>query len=228
MSLTTVVSDLDIEGLPDTLELWSCVGCGAMGTFSVCTGACKFAKTEIVAAESYAELLELSLFMREPEQKLGVVFRRLARVVEGGRSDFETLHREIQTEARDALATLSETSRAISTVVLADVASSEVWLCKTCGQVDAPQQCLGICVRRNADHVRMEAFQSLAKQAILQRRALDEGAALLRRICAVTPKEGQWKGAVLAFQTEARRLSQYAHSSDDKLPETISPGSVSS
>jgi hypothetical protein len=75
----------------------------------------------------------------------------------------------------------------------------KVWECVGCGRIDHPQPCVGICRDRKAEYVRAEDYAAVAVR-------LEDLEALLRRIAFTTPREGEWQGAWLALQRDARAL----------------------
>jgi hypothetical protein len=80
----------------------------------------------------------------------------------------------------------------------------KAWQCIGCGNLEAPQTCIGVCQYRKVELVsamdHAEARAELA-EALQQR---DQLAALLRRFASVTPREGAWETALRRFQDEAR------------------------
>lgn len=79
------------------------------------------------------------------------------------------------------------------------------WQCIGCGNLEAPQTCIGVCEYRKVELVyAFEHAQTAAElqAATAQRDAL---AALLRRFASVKPREGAWETALRRFQAEARK-----------------------
>jgi hypothetical protein len=82
----------------------------------------------------------------------------------------------------------------------------EAWKCIGCGNIEAPQTCIGVCQYRKVqlvdavEHDRMLA--DLRKTQQSRRRWRDE---LLRRLAYVTPHDGEWERSYRTLQNEARR-----------------------
>ncbi len=196
---------LETRRLPECLILWRCIGCGAMGNSEPCAGACKFRKLEIVSAAEYAELLENFDAIKEQADRLAAVVREIAALGDE-QSDYERVYRKLQLRAREILrsADYDETSR--QDTVDPEFEPATVWLCATCGQVEAPQSCLGICVRRNGEFLSADPYVELAARTEAEQRQARELRALVRQLAWVAPHVGQWEKACRAFQDKATKL----------------------
>ncbi|MCW2285140.1 hypothetical protein M2323_002940 [Rhodoblastus acidophilus] len=180
---------------PETLALWRCIGCGAMGNAAECAGSCAFAKSFVVEAARYADLLEH--------------FDALRARVEALRSWALDL---CATEGFSALAGLRSGAKTLLAPVAApplfagDEEGAEIWRCATCGQVEAFRDCLGVCIRRSGAFVETSDCALLADEIArleAERRGL---AALARQVAWSSPKPGQGEAMRLAFRREAARL----------------------
>jgi hypothetical protein len=191
--------------LPDCLTLWRCIGCGAIGNAEQCTGACVYQKLDIVSAEDHAELLEQFATIKRQAQCLEAVVRDIAALTDE-RSGHEGAYRRLQTSARTLFRSLEHEAISSQNKRAPDDERAVVWSCTTCGQVEAPQPCLGICIRRNGDFLRASDHDELAARVeSTQIRAL-EMAALVRQFIWVAPHVGQWDAALSAFQLKALEL----------------------
>jgi hypothetical protein len=89
---------------------------------------------------------------------------------------------------------------------IAPMETIEAWKCVGCGNIEAPQTCIGVCQYRKVqlvdafEHERMLADLRDAQQ--FRQRVRDE---LLRRLAYVTPRDGEWERSYRALQNEARR-----------------------
>jgi hypothetical protein len=89
---------------------------------------------------------------------------------------------------------------------IAPMETIEAWKCVGCGNIEAPQTCIGVCQYRKVqlvdafEHERMLADLRDAQQ--FRQRVRDE---LLRRLAYVTPRDGGWERSYRALQNEARR-----------------------
>ena len=81
----------------------------------------------------------------------------------------------------------------------------EAWKCIGCGNIEAPQTCIGVCQYRKVqlvdalEHERILADLRNAQQS--RQRVRNE---LLRRLAYVTPRDGEWERSYRALQHEAR------------------------
>jgi hypothetical protein len=191
--------------LPECLTLWRCVGCGAMGNAEQCTGACAYQKLYVVSAEEHAELLENFATIKRQAQCLEAVVRDIAALAEE-RIHPESAYRDLQTSARTLFRSLDHEAISSQIMRVPDDERAIVWSCTTCGQVEAPQPCLGICIRRNGDFLRASDHDELAARVEVTRVRARELAALVRQFVWVAPHAGQWDAARRAFQEKAIKL----------------------
>ena len=185
---------------PRTLALWRCIGCGAMGRPGACTGQCAFRAVSVVEAQAYADLYEAG----EGAQALAAAARplldALARIGRDG-ARLEHGYGALQDEARAAL-------RAFPPLAF-DLTDDrpETWLCDVCGQVEAPQECLGVCVRPTRDFVVEEDYAALAATTQTAVTAAARLRSLLSEIARSRPREGQWARAAGHFADVAESLA---------------------
>ncbi|MBV1708169.1 MAG: hypothetical protein KGQ37_13305 [Hyphomicrobiales bacterium] len=187
--------------LPDCLTLWFCIGCGAMGNNEPCQGACNFQRLEIVSAAEYARALEQQDEALSEVAAWTSVLAPLASLPADDH-DWESAYRALQARASAAL------KSAGAPLAQGDItdARAEVWLCATCGQVEAPQECLGICIRRNGDFVRRQDYQQADYQATATREHAQQLRRLVTQWASVTPRAGQWESSYRALQARAQAL----------------------
>ena len=87
-----------------------------------------------------------------------------------------------------------------------EVAVIEAWGCPRCGRIDAPQPCIGVCVRRQgavADASEYRRFAARSEQLAAEDRALT---GLARLLATVTPRPGQEESTVVTVRSRARKL----------------------
>jgi hypothetical protein len=82
------------------------------------------------------------------------------------------------------------------------------WFCIGCGRIEVPRACVGICEDRPTELVTADDHDAAMAQAELVRRERDAVTALLRRLAAVTPRDGEWERSYRALQREARSVLQ--------------------
>jgi hypothetical protein len=206
----------ELEGgqLPDCLTLWRCIGCGAMGNSEPCTGTCAFRKLEIASADEYAELLEGFATIAEQAERLAVVVQEIA-VLGGSSNDHEHDYRSLQIRARETLRLVQQGESSRKLIVTPADEYATVWLCGTCGQIEAPQSCLGVCIRRNGEFLRADHYAELAARIEAQLRKAHELRSLVLQLAWVAPRAGQWEQACRAFQEKAVELLRSAQPSPD-------------
>ena len=68
----------------------------------------------------------------------------------------------------------------------------KAWQCIGCGKVEADARCIGICEDRPVRLVSAADYEVLED--------------LVRRLAAITPREGQWERSYLTLQRDAREL----------------------
>lgn len=199
--------DLDTEAsqIPEGLALWQCIGCGAMGNSEPCIAKCDYRKLEIVGAEEYAELLDIFFATKAHAEGLKTVVREVA-ALDDEKNDHERTYLRLQARAREILRSANFALSSEQNIEIPEVEPATVWLCTTCGQVEAPQSCLGVCIRRNGEFLRATDYYAQAKQAEATRRRARELHALVHQLAWVAPHVGQWKSACRAFREKAIKL----------------------
>jgi hypothetical protein len=208
MSVAEVGKSLPEEApLPESLLLWSCIGCGAMGNSQPCVGICDYRKLEIVSAEEYADAFEMVSELMDQIEQLTAMAQLIASV-SGDRSNSESTYRSLQARARDLLRSLDTRKMQKYAVIISTADRALIWLCATCGQIEAPQQCLGICIRRNGEVVRADDHDKVVEELRVAHRRVQELGALVYRFAWVSPREGQSERTCHAFQAQARNLMQ--------------------
>jgi hypothetical protein len=205
--------------IPECLMLWRCIGCGAMGNSELCTGACAYRKLEIVGADEYADLLETFEAIEQQAERLEAVVKKIAAVgIE--QTDFEDAYRRLQVKAREILRSVDFGGSSWQNAVDPDYEPATVWLCTTCGQIEAPQPCLGVCIRRNGEFLRADHHVALVGRIGSEHRRARELGALVRQLAWVAPHAGQCEKACRAFQAKAITLLNSAHTSPSDISRT--------
>lgn len=206
--------------LPDCLTLWRCIGCGAMGSVELCTGSCAYQKLDVVGAEDHADLLEHFATIVGQAHRLEPAVRQIA-ALEEEHPNCERAYRSLQKSARTLIRSLDHGAISAQNKKVPDDERATVWSCATCGQVEAPQPCLGVCIRRNGDFVRSQDHDELAARVELAQASAREMAALVHQLAWVTPRAGEWDSACRAFQSKAITLLKSrpaAHVAQPALP----------
>lgn len=188
------------EAEPRALALWRCIACGAMGRLADCTGQCAFRQIEVVEGQAYADLFEAR---EEAEATLAAGGPLLARLAATGAdgAGLEAAYGALREEARALL-------RAHGVAASAEPTDDRppVWLCETCGQVEAPQECLGVCVRPVRDFVVAGDYDALAQAAQAPVARARRLRALLAQLVQTRPRPGGWDRAAAHFAAEAHAV----------------------
>lgn len=182
---------------PQTMALWRCIACGNMGRLRDCTGQCAFRQVIVVEGEAYADLHEVGETAQALLEAAGPVIAALAEIGDDGAA-LEARYDALQTQARAAL---REVGPAAAIEPTQD--RPPVWLCDACGMVEAPQECLGVCVRPVRDFVAAQDYDALARAATARIAQAGRARALLSGLARTRPREGQWARAARHFSTQA-------------------------
>ena len=189
-------SDLAFE-LPLPYEyfpLWRCIACGAIGNSNPCMGVCDYHKLEVVRSVEYAELLDEVAVIMEHLKKLTALVHRIAGLPEE-ESDRENSYRMLRNCARDLLREINPRGKPQQNYVMEPAESVRVWLCRSCRQIEAPQTCLGVCIRPVEEYVRAKHYDELKEQMTVMAGQVQRLCALARRLAWVSPRPGQWQRA---------------------------------
>jgi hypothetical protein len=89
----------------------------------------------------------------------------------------------------------------------------EAWKCIGCGNIEAPQTCIGVCQYRKVqlvDALEHERVVRDLRDSQQRQRVYD---ALLRRLASTTPRDGQWERSYRALQNAAQSALKDASAS---------------
>lgn len=186
---------------PVCLNLWQCVGCGSMGNSNECTGACAFKRVMVIDVERHADLLEYFLTLSERLDSLRELARQAAAACESEKA-FLAGGERLRTQAKKLLQSTPETQEP----PIAAEERNEVWECTSCGQVEAPRECLGICIRRKGEFVRGEDHDALSARIEKNRRDVRRLTTFARQIGWAVPRPGQSERTLEALRTMADEL----------------------
>ena len=151
----------NVASPPAEVTLSTCIGCGAMTLPGSCPGGCaQERRLELVGAVELDELTALTERAEARAEALAaVVAALLAQPAprDDGAQAAET--------ARGALAANGTVEPRLRELATTPIEPEVGWWCPRCGGVDAPQPCLGVCIRtpvRWADARRARAMQARA------------------------------------------------------------------
>ena len=171
-----------------------CIACGRIDRFADCTGDCRDRRLDLVRADDLESVASALSAARESKGRLA---GPLAGLREEQRSEVEAeaAYRRLRDEARralDGLANLDETQPGRAPV-------AETWRCMTCGRIEAPQPCLGICVKHPVAMIEGSDYEAVRTELLDVLDELRRNAALLRQLVFVTPRPGHWSEALEAL-----------------------------
>jgi Fe-S-cluster-containing hydrogenase component 2 len=181
------------------LTVLRCIGCGAVETPQPCLGACVDRAVELVESSAItAAATELAAATTAIAAAERVARRLAAGLPPDGDSAiaYEALRREARAVVRAGP----------RPVPLPSVERVAAWACDTCGRVEAPQQCLGVCVRHPVDMRDAAELDALLSRAAAARERAGRILALVRRVAAVTPRPGGHAATYRALAEEARTV----------------------
>jgi hypothetical protein len=180
------------ETLNRRLPVATCIACGARSRGGECESGCVDVPLDLVDAgdvDALAARLE-ALEARRPA--LREVVEELAA---GALSGWPA----VRAQARAALGVPVPEAGAGAEIV-------EAWGCPQCGRVDAPQPCLGVCIRRPVLMADASEYRALADRVEPATQADRELSALARLAAHVNPRPGQEDRTRGALASRARAL----------------------
>jgi len=167
-----------------------------------CPADCSECRLELVRADDYDQLTEAAAACRARIQGLRPVVAELARA-EPGPGEWKAAYEALQQSARSALRRFMPVPTDRNDP-LSPVDTVVVWRCQNCGGLDAPQECLDICIWRPAVWVDATWHEPARARAAADREAERSLSGLLRRLAFATPRAGHWEQSLRALQREAR------------------------
>ena len=105
--------------------------------------------------------------------------------------ELEAVYRDLQTRAHELLHHHPEGTD--EDAVLAQASQPAVtWYCDRCGGIDAPQECLDVCVWRPVDWVPEADYRELRERELAEHEVERRLRVLVRRLAWTTPLPGEW------------------------------------
>ncbi len=193
----------DFVKLPRRLSIPGCIGCGAMRQYESCAGACRERRLELVSGGDYEELTAATAARRVRIEGLWAVVGELA-CTEPGPGEWRIAYEAVQQSARSALRRFRPAAESRDDELLSPAQTVIVWRCEDCGGVDAPQECIDVCIWGPADWVDAASYEPERSRAAVDREVEQSLTGLLRRFAFATPRDGQWERGWRAFQSQAR------------------------
>ena len=188
---------------PRRLSIPGCIGCGAMRQYESCAGACRESRLELVSGGDYDELTVTAAACRVGIEGLWAVVGELART-EPVPGEWRAAYETVRLSARSALRRLRPAAGGGDDELLSPAETVIIWRCQDCGGVDAPRECIDVCIWGPADWVDAASYESERSRAVVDREVEQSLAGLLRRFAFATPRDGQWERSWRALQSQAQ------------------------
>ena len=160
---------------------------------------------EVVRSVDYAALLDEVAVIMEHLKKLTALVHRIADLPKE-ESARENSYRMLRNCARDLLREINPTGKPQPNHVTEPAEGLRVWLCRSCGQIEAPQTCLGVCIRPVEEYVRAKHYNELLEQMTVTAGQVQKLSALARRLALVSPAQDSGSMRVVRFN-KRRSLS---------------------
>ena len=173
------------------LPVATCIGCGARSHEAQCADGCTDLPLDLVDVDDLVTIATRAEALEERVTELREVARML---VEDDRVDWTA----VQERARAAVL--------IAVPEAPEVDVIEGWGCPRCGRVDAPQQCLGICIRRPGLVADVAEYREYAAQAQRSAEVDRTLSAFAHLVGGVHPRPGQEQQTVESLKARARAL----------------------
>jgi hypothetical protein len=174
-----------------------------MRQYESCAGACRERRLELVSGGDYDELIAAAAACRVRIEGLWAVVGELART-EPGPGEWRAAYEAVRQSARSALRRLRPAAGGGDDELLSPAETVTIWRCQDCGGLDAPRECIDVCIWGPADWVDVASYESERSRAAVDREVEQSLAGLLRRLAFATPRDGQWERSWRAFQSQAR------------------------
>ena len=82
----------------------------------------------------------------------------------------------------------------------------KAWQCISCGMIEAPQTCIGVCEYSKLDLVYAFEHEQVVAQAAAAGQRADALEAVVRQLARTTPRDGEWERSYKALQSQARHV----------------------
>lgn len=172
------------------LPVATCIGCGARNHNAECAEGCTDQALDLVDVDDLVVIATRAEALEERTAEL----REVARTLLDDTVDWDAVRQ------RARAAVLMEVPAAPEVEVI------EGWGCPRCGRVDAPQPCLGICIRRPGLVADIAEYREYAAEAQRLTEIDEPLAAFAHVVAGVRPRPGREQQTVESLRSRARRL----------------------
>ena len=188
---------------PDRVTVPTCIGCGAMSQLGTCEQGCTEQKLELVPAGHYDRVTAVAANARVRADAFHPVAQQLA-TRQPGPEEWEDAYRSVQQAARIAIRRHPDDTGPDEDWDQ-PAESATTWWCAACGGIDAPQECLGICIWHRVEWVSAALYEQQWARLLAERDADESMRLLLRLIASITPRDSQWERGWHALEARARQ-----------------------
>jgi hypothetical protein len=170
----------------------ACIGCGGIDNGQPCLGTCIDRPLDLVRGDEHA--------------LAGAALSELERALAHRRTLVERLARSVLADEEWAAwrARAHSALRGAPMPVPGEVVRA--WACASCGRIEAPQPCIGVCIRPETAMVEAAEHQAVLDQAEAVRLQLDRLAPPVRLLAWTTPRPGRTQDAARAVYAAARAV----------------------
>jgi hypothetical protein len=180
----------------DLVVVRACIGCGAIETSQPCLGTCREHRLDLVRADQHAAAQARLSALESRLAQLRTLVSRLARSVPG-EQDWGGLRSTARAALRDRVAP-----------VRGEVVTT--WSCASCGRVEAPQPCIGVCIRPETAMVNAAEHERLLERAAAVLAQLEALSPPVRQLAWATARAGRFQDTARAVNQAARTAIKHA------------------
>ncbi len=189
--------------LPDRITVPTCIACGAMGREERCFGECSEHRLPLIAAADFDALQAAARSAQAELALLEPIVRTLVHETPPESSCPEA-YRALRGDARLVLERVPPRDRHRDWSAPDRVVG---WWCAECGNVDAPQPCLGVCIWRPLEWVSASSYAAEHARSAGALRGAEALVGLLARLVSVRPKSRRCAQTWAAFRAHALEVS---------------------
>jgi len=176
------------------LPVATCIGCGARSHSAECAEGCSDLPLDLVDVD---DLVAIATRVEALEERVAALREVIRVLASDGLVDWPAVQARARAAVRMAVPPEPE------------VGVIQAWGCPRCGRIDAPQPCLGICVRRPglvADVAEYREFAAVAARSATQERPLST---LAHLVAGVRARPGHEEQTVETLRSRARALPSH-------------------
>jgi hypothetical protein len=186
---------------PDRVSVFTCIACGAMELPGTCATGCTDVRLDLVREDDLERVEQSSAALRRACEALERAAERLVALDDDPQVD-EDAFAAARAQARAALTALSHEDEDDEPSVVT------AWWCPACGGVDAPQPCLGVCIRPRITWVNAAIGEARWEEHEALRARRERLESPVRVAATVTPRPGRWRPNLQALAARIRAATE--------------------